>query len=166
MSDPVRARQARAGALGQRYLSRCTKLALDELLMKDSAMGCGFEGERGERGKRGKRGHRGHRGPPGPGVARQIFASCTVDGSVPAYLNVMGFGLLTRNGPVGDYLLGLPPGADLAKVNLVTGVFARDGQPALLTILPGPSGTLRILVVHLDGTPVDVIFSLVGFAAP
>lgn len=130
---------------------------------------CGERGERGKRGHDGRDGAPGPAGPPGPpgpsGVTRQVLASCTVDGSVPTYLNVTGFGPLTRNGPAGDYLLGLFPGADIAKINFAGGVFAPDGNPAVLTVLSGPSGTLRVLIVHLDGTPVDATFSLIVIAA-
>jgi hypothetical protein len=123
-------------------------------------------GKRGKRGERGERGKRGHQGPPGPsGLGRQVLASCVVDGSIPAYANVTGFGPLTRNGPAGDYLLGLFPGADPSTIDFATGVISQDGQPALLTILSGPSGFLRVLIVHLDGTPVDAVFSLIAIAA-
>lgn len=123
--------------------------------------------QRGARGKRGPRGHEGPPGPPGPGVegARRVIASCTVDGSVPTYLNVTGFGALSRGGPAGLYNLGLFPGADTTQINFSTGVISLDGQPALLTILSGPPGFLSVTINHLDGTPVDATFSLTAISA-
>jgi hypothetical protein len=99
------------------------------------------------------------------GGGRAVLASCVVDGTIPAYLNVFGFGPVTRNGPVGDYNLGLFPGADIATINFATGVFSIDGQPAVLTVLSGIPGTVRFLVTHLDGTPVDATFSAIVFSS-
>jgi len=94
-----------------------------------------------------------------------VIASCFVDGSGPTYANVQSFGPITRIGPAGDYELGLFPGADMINIDLATGVLALDGQPALLTLLSGSPGTVRVLITHLDGTPVDAQFSIIVIAA-
>lgn len=99
------------------------------------------------------------------GGSRAMLASGTVDGQTASYLNVYQFGPITRNGPVGDYIIGNPPGATaVADINFATGVIALDGKPTVVTLMTWPGPFFRVMTTHLDGTPVDALFSMIVFA--
>lgn len=85
----------------------------------------------------------------------RIIGACFVIGDPvqPAYFTNVGFQpTIVRNG-VGDYTCTLlqDPGPTVAGGSVY---LALDGVPGVVSFVPGP-GSVRALLTHLDGTPID-----------
>lgn len=98
---------------------------------------------------------------------RKMIASANVNGTTATYINVVGFGTITKVGPgrydlPGDTALFMPggPAPSFDRVVFFTSVTALDSLPKVLTLLPVTPGVVSVLITQLDGTPVDAIFSV------
>lgn len=94
--------------------------------------------------------------------AREVIASAFVDGFTPVYLNVSGFGPLTKTGP-GQYQLPHVPFVPEDIVFLATPVsFA---GPIVATPLAVDPAVAHFLCTDLAGTPTDCLLSVIVMKA-